>query len=133
MIDHLSTYAVDFERTSAFYRGALQVLGYELVTEFVIGDNDGPDVPGQRVCAFGDGNSGGLWIIEVRQAASPRHFAFRAADRETVVAFHREALLAGGTDHGAPGVRSHYHADYFGAFILDPDGNNIEAVCHHSG
>jgi catechol 2,3-dioxygenase-like lactoylglutathione lyase family enzyme len=130
MIDHISTYAVDFDCTFAFYRQALKPLGYNVVTEFVLGEDDNPDFPGQRVCALGDDDSGSLWIIETRQAASPRHFAFRAADREVVMAFHRKALLANGTDNGAPGVRSHYHADYFGAFILDPDGNNVEAVCH---
>jgi catechol 2,3-dioxygenase-like lactoylglutathione lyase family enzyme len=59
------------------------------------------------------------------------HIAFAARDRATVDCFHAAALAAGGTDHGAPGLRTHYHADYYGAFVLDPDGHNIEAVCHH--
>jgi catechol 2,3-dioxygenase-like lactoylglutathione lyase family enzyme len=71
-----------------------------------------------------------FWVIEVKQPASPRHVAFTASDRKAVAAFHAAALRVGAKDNGAPGPRPKYHAHYFGAFVLDPDGNNVEAVCH---
>ena len=127
MIDHLSTYATDFEATKRFYDAALAVLGYTVQTEMVM-DWD-KELPGRRVCAYGP-NRPVFWVVEVREAASPRHVAFVAADRDAVQRFHSAALEAGGTDHGAPGPRPQYHEHYFGAFALDPDGNNVEAVCH---
>jgi catechol 2,3-dioxygenase-like lactoylglutathione lyase family enzyme len=81
------------------------------------------------MCAYGPGRPV-FWVIEVKEPVSPRHVAFTAANREAVGAFHAAALAAGGTDHGAPGLRPMYHEHYFGAFALDPDGNNVEAVCH---
>ena len=88
------------------------------------------ELPNRRACAFGLPDKPVFWVIEVREAASPRHIAFAADDRKSVEAFHRAALDAGGRDHGAPGPRPIYHEHYFGAFALDPDGNNVEAVCH---
>jgi catechol 2,3-dioxygenase-like lactoylglutathione lyase family enzyme len=120
MIDHLSTYATDYEATKRFYRQALEPLGYGIQMEF----------PDRRVCAFGPAGKPAFWVIGVSTAASPRHVAFAAPDRGAVAAFHRAALAAGGSDHGAPGLRPDYHPSYFGAFVLDPDGNNVEAVCH---
>lgn len=127
MIDHMSTYATDFRATRAFYDATLPVLGYtvqaEMVTEW------DPDFPERRICAFGPAGKAAFWIIEVREAASPRHVAFAAADRNAVARFHAAGLASGATDHGAPGLRPQYHEHYFGAFLLDPDGNNVEAVC----
>jgi catechol 2,3-dioxygenase-like lactoylglutathione lyase family enzyme len=128
VIDHLSTYATDYEATRRFYAAALAALGHGLQTEAVATWNAG--FPTQRMCAFGPPRRLVFWIIEERAAATPRHLAFTAADRESVIAFHRAGLAAGGIDNGAPGLRPRYHANYFGAFLLDPDGNNVEAVCH---
>jgi catechol 2,3-dioxygenase-like lactoylglutathione lyase family enzyme len=128
MIDHLSTYATDFDATKRFYAATLAALGFSIQTEMAF-DAD-PDLPGRRACAFGPPGRTVFWIVEVREAASPRHVAFAAADRKAVAEFHRAGLEAGGKDHGAPGPRPIYHANYYGSFLLDPDGNNVEAVCH---
>ena len=128
MIDHISTYATDFPATRAFYAAALRPLGYALEMELVASDD--PKLPTRRICAFGPPGKPAFWIVEVSEPASPRHVAFLAPDRSAVRAFHAAALAAGGRDHGAPGLRPEYHAHYYGAFALDPDGNNAEAVCH---
>ena len=128
MIDHVSTYATDFAATRAFYDAVLSALGYErnvdMVTEW------DPEWPSRHICAYGPGKRPMFWVSEVREAASPRHVAFAAADKDAVAAFHEAALAHGGRDNGAPGPRPHYHAGYYGAFALDPDGNNVEAVFH---
>ena len=128
MIDHLSTYATDFPATRAFYEAALPRLGYSVQFEMTL-DAD-PDLPGRRACAFGPDGKSVFWVVEVREAASPRHIAFAAPDRAAVAAFHEAALGAGGSDNGAPGLRPIYHEHYYGSFVMDPDGNNVEAVCH---
>jgi len=128
MIDHLSTYATDFAATKRFYAEALGALGHEIQAEMVTSWD--PGFPERRCCAFGPEGRSIFWVIETRETVSPRHMAFTAADRASVDAFHRAALSAGGTDHGAPGPRPIYHEHYYGAFALDPDGNNVEAVCH---
>jgi catechol 2,3-dioxygenase-like lactoylglutathione lyase family enzyme len=128
MIDHLSTYATDFPATRAFYASALGPLGHGVQFETTFDDD--PELPGRRACAFGPSGRPVFWVIEVREAASPRHVAFAAGDRKSVVAFHEAGLAAGGSDNGAPGVRAIYHPHYYGAFLTDPDGNNVEAVCH---
>ena len=128
MIDHLSTYATDFPATRAFYEAALTRLGYSVQFEMAL-ESD-PDLPGRRACSFGPDGKSVFWVIEVREAASPRHIAFSAPDRAAVAAFHEAGLAAGGTDNGAPGLRPIYHEDYYGSFVTDPDGNNVEAVCH---
>jgi catechol 2,3-dioxygenase-like lactoylglutathione lyase family enzyme len=84
------------------------------------------------VAGFGRDGKGEFWIAGEGKLQPRIHVAFLAADRGTVDAFHRAALAAGGADNGKPGVRAIYHADYYGAFVLDPDGNNIEAVCHRA-
>ncbi|QSX30015.1 VOC family protein [Shewanella cyperi] len=131
MIDHLSSYATDYEVTKAFYQAALAPLGYPLVLEEVAHWN--PDWPTQRMCAFGPDGRPVFWVIESSEAATPRHTAFAARDRAAVSDFYHAALAAGGADNGAPGLRPQYHQHYFGAFVLDPDGNNVEAVCHLPG
>lgn len=128
MIDHLSTYATNYRATKAFYEAALEPLGYSVEHEMVTTWDE--DFLERRICAFGPPGKAAFWVIEVKQAASPRHVAFSAPDRASVAAFYQAALRAGGKDHGAPGLRPIYHEHYFGAFALDPDGNNVEAVCH---
>jgi catechol 2,3-dioxygenase-like lactoylglutathione lyase family enzyme len=82
--------------------------------------------------AFGTGEAGGNhWIAQRGEATTTAHVAFRAPDRAAVDAFHTAGLAAGGRDNGAPGLRPEYHESYYGAYLLDPDGNNIEAVCHN--
>ncbi len=131
MIDHLSSYATDFAATRRFYQAALAPLGYGVQAEMVT-DWD-PEFPERRCCAFGPDGRTVFWVIEIREGrerVEARHVAFSAPDRASVAAFHKAALTAGGRDHGAPGLRPAYHEHYFGAFALDPDGNNVEAVCH---
>ncbi|GAB1137855.1 MULTISPECIES: VOC family protein [Shewanella] len=128
MIDHLSSYATDYPRTRDFYLETLNALGYPLVMELVAEWNS--EFPSQRMCAFGPDNKPVFWIIETKTPHTPRHIAFTAADRNAVSRFYQLALEHGGQCNGLPGLRPHYHAHYFGAFVLDPDGNNVEAVCH---
>ncbi len=130
MIDHLSTYATDYPVTRAFYLSVFDSLGVSLQIEFVT-DWD-RDFPTRRCCAFGRDNQTTFWIIEEKETASPRHIAFSASSRKMVDSFYEKSLGAGGKCNGAPGLRPHYHENYYGAFILDPDGNDIEAVCHRN-
>lgn len=128
MIDHISSYATDFPASKEFYQAALAELGYSLQHEMTF-DED-PDLPGRRACAFGPTGKSTFWVIEVLEPYSPRHIAFAASDRHAVDAFHRAGMSAGGGDLGSPGLRPIYHPDYYGGFLTDPDGNNVEAVCH---
>jgi len=118
MIDHAGVSVANVAKSKAFYRAALKPLGYEALTE------------GEGFAGFGVAPKPDFWIGEGAPNVPPVHVAFRASSRAEVDAFHRAALAAGGRDNGAPGVRPHYHAGYYGAFVLDPDGHNIEAVCH---
>jgi len=129
VIDHLSTYTVSFEAAQRFYDLALASLGYGRTASLVATWD--AEFPNRRMCAYGPENQRVLWLIEVKDQATPRHVAFRAPTRKAVQAFFDAALLAGGKDNGGPGVREQYHPTYFGAFVLDPDGNNVEAVTHH--
>ncbi len=124
MIDHVGFSVSDYARSKAFYEKALAPLGYALVMEV------GPPQSEQPAAGFGSGGKPDFWIGGDGKPGKPVHIAILAKDRQTVDAFHRAALAAGGKDNGAPGVRPHYHANYYGAFALDPDGHNIEAVCH---
>jgi catechol 2,3-dioxygenase-like lactoylglutathione lyase family enzyme len=127
MIDHLGLNVSDYERSKAFYQAALKPLGYELLMEF-----DTSEVPGlssAKVCGLGVAGKPDLWLAP-RASITPMHLCFRAPARGAVDAFYAAALGAGGKDNGKPGLRPHYHANYYGAFVLDPDGYNIEAVCH---
>jgi catechol 2,3-dioxygenase-like lactoylglutathione lyase family enzyme len=136
MLDHVSIKVRVFARSRDFYRTALAPLGYSLLMEFP--ENGPPQYAGFGVGGksvvfhpqqpAGSGNPD-FWISQGEQVA-PVHFAFVCQDRKMVDAFHTAALKAGGKDNGAPGVRTEYHPTYYGAFILDPDGNNVEAVCH---
>lgn len=128
MIDHLSFYATDFAATRRFYEAALRPLGFGVVTELVATWD--PDFPNRRMVAFGPTEQPVFWLMEERRPASPRHIAFVARSPETVKAFYRAALEAGGRDNGPPGPRPQYAQGYYAAFVFDPDGNNVEAVCH---
>jgi catechol 2,3-dioxygenase-like lactoylglutathione lyase family enzyme len=128
MIDHLSTYTTDFEAARGFYDAALAALGYERNVEMVMEWDT--EFPNRRACAYGAGPKPTFWLVEVRETFTPRHVAFAARDRAAVDAFHAAGLGAGGTDNGAPGERPIYHPGYYGSFVLDPDGNNVEAVNH---
>jgi catechol 2,3-dioxygenase-like lactoylglutathione lyase family enzyme len=116
LFDHVALPVRDIARSRAFYERALQPFGVRVVENplglgFALGDQD-------------------FWIGEGDAAAGSVHIAFAAPDRETVDAFHAAAVDAGGVDNGRPGLRPHYHSGYYAAFVLDPDGNNVEAVFH---
>jgi catechol 2,3-dioxygenase-like lactoylglutathione lyase family enzyme len=119
MIDHTGIVVSDLKKSRKFYEQALAPLGYAMLFE----------VPGGVGMGFGEPPKPDFWIG--RGAPKERqHVAFRANSRAVVDAFYQAALAAGGTDNGAPGPRPHYHENYYGAFVLDLDGHNIEAVCH---
>ena len=127
ILDHVGINVSDYERSKAFYTAALAPLGITLVMEF------------GKAAGFGRKGKPAFWIGEGQtsfqrpqqlQVITPVHLAFVATSREQVDAFHAAALAAGATDHGAPGLRPEYHAGYYGAFVLDPDGHNVEAVIH---
>jgi catechol 2,3-dioxygenase-like lactoylglutathione lyase family enzyme len=106
----------DLDASRRFYEGALQPFGIRVVES-------------AGFVGFGPQGSEDIWIEQGKPSA-PVHLAFAAPNRKTVDAFHAAALAVGGQDNGAPGVRPQYHEHYYGAYVLDPDGNNIEAVCH---
>jgi catechol 2,3-dioxygenase-like lactoylglutathione lyase family enzyme len=119
VIDHLGLGVADYERSKAFYLAALAPLGIGIAME----------VPDHMACGFGREGKPEFWIA-AGEAASSVHVAFVAKSRDLVDAFYKAALAAGAKDNGVPGLRPHYHPNYYGAFVLDPDGHNIEAVCH---
>lgn len=126
ILDHVTLTVSDYPRSKAFYEKALAPLGIKPLMDF------------GQACGFGR-EQPEFWLgsgpasfqkPEHLATITPTHVAFRARDRQEVDAFHQAALAAGGKDYGAPGVRSHYHPNYYGAFVLDPDGHDIEAVFH---
>jgi catechol 2,3-dioxygenase-like lactoylglutathione lyase family enzyme len=124
MLDHIGIPIADYARSKSFYEKALAPLGYSLVMEVPQTGN------GERAAGFGADGKPDLWIGSEGGLNRSVHIALLAKDRATVDAFYRAALAAGGKDNGAPGLRPLYHANYYGAFVFDPDGHNIEAVCH---
>jgi catechol 2,3-dioxygenase-like lactoylglutathione lyase family enzyme len=125
MIDHVGFAVADFAKSRAFYLAALAPLGVVPVmdvTKEQTGDYEGT--------GFGIEGKPIFWIGGAAHASGPVHVAFVATSRDAVDRFHAAAMNAGGRDNGAPGLREHYHPNYYGAFVLDPDGNNVEAVCH---
>jgi catechol 2,3-dioxygenase-like lactoylglutathione lyase family enzyme len=124
MIDHIGFPVADYARSKAFYTQALAPLGYTLIMEVQQTENDSP------AAGFGMNGKPDFWIGGEGGLDRLIHIAIAAKDRPSVDAFHRAALAAGGKDNGAPGLRPHYHPNYYGAFVFDPDGHNIEAVCH---
>lgn len=129
MLDHIGIAVSSIERSRAFYDRALASVGVTLLWTV------GPEETGSGGTALGYGSGGKafFWLEEQSRPGQGVHIAFRASNRDEVDAFHAAALAAGGRDNGAPGVRPHYHAHYYGAFVYDPDGNNLEAVCHSAG
>jgi len=125
MIDHLGIRVGNIRNSTQFYRLALAPLGYSLLMEVPASVSGTTDFAG-----FGVSPKPDFWIGGGSPNEPPVHVAFRASCRAEVDAFHAAAVAAGGRDNGAPGLRPHYHPDYYGAFVLDPDGHNIEAVCH---
>jgi catechol 2,3-dioxygenase-like lactoylglutathione lyase family enzyme len=117
MIDHIGIQVTDLDQSVAFYTKALAPLGYALVMQW------------QQFAGFGIDGKADFWI-GVGTPTDKVHVAFRAKGRAEVRAFHDAAIAAGGRDNGGPGVREVYHPNYFSAFVLDPDGHNVEAVCH---
>ncbi len=119
MIDHFTLKVRDYAASKRFYLNALQPLGYELVMEF-----EG------KMGGFGARGKPDLWLSEDPANVRPMHFAISATDRRAVDAFYQAATHAGALDNGKPGLRKEYHPSYYAAFVLDPDGHNVEAVCH---
>ena len=118
MIDHTGLTVADVATSKAFYWAALGPLGYALIMEW------------EQYAGFGVPPKPDFWIGQGKANVPPIHVAFRAQNRKEVDAFYKAAMAAGGRDNGPPGLRPHYHENYYGAFVLDPDGHNVEAVCH---
>ena len=125
MLDHVGFAVSDFERAKSFYIQALAPLGIGVLMEV-----SAEETGGDAHAGFGADGKAFFWIGSGRKPTGGVHLALLARSRSLVDAFYRAALAAGGRDNGAPGLRPHYHPDYYGAFVLDADGNNIEAVCH---
>lgn len=124
MIDHMTLNVDDLGTMLAFYERALAPLGIKALLHFDKAVTGHADVVGLGAeMPF-------FWLAGTERTRPAQHIAFRAATRAAVDAFHAAALAAGGKDNGAPGLRPHYHENYYGAFVLDPEGHNIEAVCH---
>jgi catechol 2,3-dioxygenase-like lactoylglutathione lyase family enzyme len=125
MLDHIGLSVTDFERAKAFYHAALKPLGLGAIMEVTAEETGGDAHAG-----FGENDKAFFWIGTGAKPRGGTHVAFTTKTRAEVEAFYRAALAAGGRDNGAPGLRPEYHPNYYGAFVFDPDGNNIEAVCH---
>ncbi len=117
MIDHVSLLVKDLAASELFYSSALAPLGYVPMMKF------------GQVVGYGVPPKPDFWMA-AGEVGKPTHIAFRAEGRAAVRSFYEAAIAAGGRDNGAPGLRPNYHPSYYGAFVLDPDGNNVEAVCH---
>ncbi|MEM8731738.1 MAG: VOC family protein [Pseudomonadota bacterium] len=124
MIDHITFGVTSFDRSTAFYDQAFAPLG--VVRLFDVPE---AETGGAKVTGYGDERPW-FWLVEENATKGLMHIALQAKCRADVDAFHAAALRAGGQDNGGPGLRPHYHAEYYAAFVLDPDGHNIEAVCH---
>jgi catechol 2,3-dioxygenase-like lactoylglutathione lyase family enzyme len=118
MLDHIGLTATDLDRSKTFYDQALAAVGITVV------------MSGGGALGYGSQDRPYFWIGAGGPATGRLHVAFTAEDRASVDAFYAAALAAGGRDNGPPGIRADYHPNYYGAFVLDPDGHNIEAVCH---
>ncbi len=125
MIDHVSVIVSDYARSRAFYLQALAQTGHSKLVEL-------PGTPGGRgqTAGFCHADGSDFWISQGVTNRPPIHIAFRVPSRAAVNAFYKAAIAAGGRANGAPSVRPQYHPHYYGAYVLDPDGHNIEAVCH---
>ncbi len=128
MLDHIGFAVADMERSKAFYAAALKPLGIGLMMEVTAAETGA-----EAHAGFGSDGKPFFWIGTGSKPKGGTHVAFAAETRAEVEAFYRAALAAGGRGNGEPGLRPRYHPNYFGAFVLDTDGNNIEAVCHRVG
>jgi len=128
MIDHVGFAVADAERSRLFYQAALAPIGISLLMTVT------PEQTEAGGTAHGFGRDGNpfFWVGDNERVGEGTHVAFAVATRAEVEAFHAAAVAAGGRDNGEPGLRPHYGADYYAAFVFDPDGNNIEAVCRAS-
>lgn len=126
MLDHIGLNVADYKTSKAFYDKALAPLGYGMVMEVT------PEQTGGGAGAgYGANGKPSFWLQALGGPPHARvHVAFGAKDRASVDAFYKAAMAAGATDNGPPGLRPLYHPNYYGAFVFDPDGNNVEAVCH---
>jgi catechol 2,3-dioxygenase-like lactoylglutathione lyase family enzyme len=122
MLDHVTIGVTDLKKSVAFYDSVFGAIGIAQLYAFE-----------ERFVGYGTKGKAFFWIGAREAPLTGAHIAFAVDSRLLVDTFHRTGLLAGGRDHGAPGLRPHYHANYYGAFLLDPDGHNIEAVCHAPG
>ena len=120
MFDHVKFGVSDYAVSKAFFLEALKPLGVAVVSE-------GSPTYGVELSSKGEAS---LCLFQAEEKPAHLHLAFTAKNRQQVEAFYRAAMGAGGKDNGAPGLRPHYHANYYAAFVIDPDGHNIEAVCH---
>ena len=125
MIDHTGVSVSNYASSKAFYSRALGAIGYSLLMEIPAAVTKRADVAG-----FGVAPKPDFWIVAGAPQTPPLHVAFRVDSRALVDEFYKAGIAAGGRDNGKPGLRPHYHENYYGAFVLDPDGHNIEAVCH---
>lgn len=124
ILDHLTLTVADLPASRALFERALAPLGITVLQDF------GTEVPWGPAVAFGRNGQSSFWLTTGDHPQAPMHLAFTAEDRAQVDAFHAAALEAGATDNGGPGLRAHYHPHYYGAFVLDASGHNLEAVCH---
>lgn len=119
-LDHINLSVADVSRSRGFYESLLGPFGYRVNRDY-----------GDDAAGLGDAQYAVLAIVRSREGVKPIHLAFRLPSRTDVERFHALALTLGAVDNGAPGLRPHYHEAYYAAFVLDPDGHNLEAVCHH--
>ena len=126
MLDHVTVKVSDIGRSKTFYAAALAPLGYAILV-------DATPAAAGRYVGFGVGAKADFWIGAGSALSPGVHVAFAASSRAAVDAFYAAGLASGGADNGPPGLRPQYHANYYGAFVRDPDGNNVEAVCHREG
>lgn len=120
IIDHIGFSVSNFKKSNEFYANVLAPLGIEKIVDL------------EEASGFGKNGKPEFWLGKGSFSPSPMHIAFTAGTRKQVDQFYEAALASGGKDNGAPGIRERYHPHYYGAFVIDPDGHNIEAVCHHA-
>ena len=118
MFDHIGFGVTDYAASKAFFLQALAPLGIGIVME------------GEHGIGIGPKGKPALWMYQSSTQPAPLHLAFTAENRQQVQDFYQAAIAAGGKDNGGPGLRPHYHPHYYGAFVIGPDGHNVEAVCH---
>lgn len=122
-LDHIGLHVSDYDKLITFYEKALAPLGISIIMRI-------PEQAGVKGAGFGADGKPDFWVSEGGRTTPHLHICFIAKNRAAVDAFYAAALAAGGTDNGPPGIRAHYHPNYYAAFVLDPDGHNIEACCH---